>query len=218
MHRNRPNPMTIGYTVMAGVVVIPLDMTIVTVALAGLSQETGASLPVIQWVSTGYALGLAALIPAAAWAIGRFGARQVFLAAIGLFTLGSALVACSWDVGSLIAFRVLQGLAGGLVQPAAMTLLLGSAPPEERGRLMAVLGLPLLVGPVLGPVLGGWLLDTLSWRWMFLVNVPLGLIGIAAGVRNLPRSAAGPSPRLDVRGLFLLPPAMALLVSGASFA
>ncbi len=218
MQHTRPGPMTVALTVVAGIAVIPLDMTIVTVALAGLAQETGASLPVIQWVSTGYALGIAAFIPAAAWAIGRFGARQVFLAAIGLFTAGSALVASSWDVESLIAFRVLQGLAGGLVHPAAMTLVLSSAPPEERGRVMATLGLPLLVGPVLGPVLGGYLLDTLSWRWMFLINLPIGLAGIAAGLRNLPRTPPGPSPRLDVLGLCLLPPALTLLVLGASFA
>lgn len=218
MVHTRPSPTTIALTVVAGIVVIGIDITIVAVAIAQLSQDTGASLPVIQWVSTGYALGLATVIPAAAWAISKFGARQVFLAAIALFTLGSALVASSWNVESLIAFRILQGLAGGFVLPAAMTLILTSAPPEERGRLMALMGLPVFIGPVVGPILGGWLLDTLSWRWMFLINLPLGLISIAAGLRNLPRLPAGPSPRLDVRGLFLLPPAMALLVLGASFA
>ncbi|GGR58174.1 MFS transporter [Nocardioides luteus] len=210
--------MTIVLTVIAGTLMIPIDITIVAVAITRLSQETGASLPVIQWVATGYTLALATVIPAAAWTISRFGARQVFLTAIGVFTIGSGLVAASWNVESLIAFRVLQGLGGGFVMPAAMTLTLRSAPPEERGRLMALMGLPVLVGPVFGPVLGGWLLDTMSWRWMFLINLPLGLIGLALGLRNLPRLPNGPTARLDVRGLLLLPPAMALLVLGTSFA
>src|SRR5690606_14612125 len=109
---------------------------------ARLSEETGASLPVIQWVTTGYTLALAAVIPTAAWAIGRYGARRVFLTAIGLFTAASALVALSWGAPSLIGFRVLQGVGGGLVMPAAMTLVLRSTPPERRGRVMALLGLP----------------------------------------------------------------------------
>lgn len=216
--RTTPSPTTIVLTVIAGTVMIPIDITIVAVAIARLSQETGASLPVIQWVATGYTLALATVIPAAAWAISRFGARQVFLTAIGVFTIGSGLVAASWNVESLIAFRVLQGLGGGFVMPAAMTLTLRSAPPEQRGRLMALMGLPVLVGPVFGPVLGGWLLDTMSWRWMFLINLPLGLLGLFLGMRNLPRLERGPSARLDVRGLLLLPPAMALLVLGTSFA
>ncbi|MGY1739729.1 MULTISPECIES: DHA2 family efflux MFS transporter permease subunit [unclassified Blastococcus] len=214
----RPSPLTVVLTVVAGTLVISIDLTIVAVALAQLSEETGASLPVIQWVTTGYVLGLATVIPAAAWTIGRFGARTVFLGAIVLFTLGSALVAASWDVPSLIGSRVLQGLAGGFVHPAALALVLTSAPPERRGRLMALMALPVLVGPVLGPVLGGWLLDTLSWRWMFLVNLPLGVLAVAVGRRNLPRTASGPRRRLDVRGLLLLPPATALLVLGASSA
>ena len=141
----------VALTVIAGTVMIPLDVTVVAVALARLSEETGASLPVIQWVSTGYTLALATVIPSAAWAMGRYGARAVFVSAITVFTTGSLLVACAWDAGSLIGFRVVQGLGGGLVMPAAMTLALRAAPTGERGRVMALLGLPILVGPVLGP-------------------------------------------------------------------
>lgn len=212
------NGTTVALTVIAGTVMIPLDVTVVAVALTRLSEETGASLPVIQWVSTGYTLALATVIPAAAWAIGRYGARAVFLAAIGVFVGGSALVATAWDAPSLIAFRVVQGLGGGFVMPAAMTLALRSAPPADRGRVMALLGLPILVGPVLGPPLGGWLLDTLSWRWIFLVNVPIGLVALWLGRRNLPVVAGDPSARLDRTGLVLLVPAMALLVLGTSLA
>lgn len=209
---------TVALTVIAGTVMIPLDVTVVAVALARLAEETGSSLPVIQWVSTGYTLALATVIPAAAWAISRYGARSVFLAAIGVFTVGSLLVATAWDAPSLIAFRVVQGLGGGFVMPAAMTLALRAAPPADRGRVMSLLGLPILVGPVLGPPLGGWLLDTLSWRWIFLVNLPIGLVALWLGRRNLPVLPGDPGARLDRTGLLLLAPAMALLVLGTSLA
>ena len=131
---------TVVLTVIAGTVMIPLDVTIVAIALARLSQETGASLPVIQWVSPGYTLALAAVIPSAAWAIARYGARRVFLTAVAVFTVGSLLVATAWDAPSMIAFRVVQGVGGGFVMPAAMTLTLRAAAPSERGRVMALLG------------------------------------------------------------------------------
>ncbi len=213
---DRRSSTTVALTVIAGTVMIPVDVTIVAIALARLSQETGASLPVVQWVATGYTLALATAIPAAAWAIGRYGGRRVLLAALTVFTLGSVLAAASWNVESLVAFRVLQGLGGGFVMPAAMSLALRATEPSDRGRVMALLGLPILVGPVAGPVLGGWLLDTLSWRWMFLINLPIGVLAVALGLRNLPRVPGDVTSRLDRRGLLLLPPAMALLVLGAS--
>lgn len=204
------------WTVVLGAVMVPVDATIVNVAITKLAAATGASLPVIQWVSTGYALALATVLPVAAWLINRFSSRTVFLAAVAVFAAGSALVAASWNVESLIAFRVVQGLAGGVVTPAAMTLVLGSTPPAERGRAMALLGLPLMLGPILAPVLGGWLLDTVSWRWMFLINLPIGAAAIGLGMRNLPALTATPQGRLDWRGLALLPPALAALVLGTS--
>lgn len=218
MPRTQPSPLTIALTVIVGTLMIGIDMTIVNIAIPQLSHDTGAQLSVIQWVVTGYTLALALAVPATAWAINRFGARHVFLVSIGLFTVASALVASSWNVESLIVSRVLQGLGGGFVLPAAMTIVLGSTPRQERGRMMAILGLPVLVGPVLGPVLGGVLIDALSWRWMFLSNLPFGVLAIVLGLRNFPRTPATTPPKLDIRGLALLPPAMALLVLGASFA
>ena len=208
--------LTVVFTVIAGTVMIPLDVTVVAVALTRLSEETGASLPVIQWVSTGYTLAVAAGIPTAAWAIGRYGGRRVFLTALTVFTIGSGLAAISWDAPSLIAFRVLQGLGGGFVMPAAMTLTLRSAPKEQRGRMMALLGLPILVGPVFGPPLGGVLTDHLSWRWIFLVNLPIGVAAVLLGRRNLPAARGDRETVLDRRGMLLLPPAMVLLVVGTS--
>ncbi len=162
MSHTRPaSPLTVALTVIVGTVLIGIDMTIVNIAIPQLTRDTGAPLTMIQWVVTGYTLALATVMPATAWAIARFGAKRVFLVSIGLFTAGSALVAASWSAESLIAFRVVQGVGGGFVMPASMTLALAATPGEQRGRIMAVLGLPVLIGPVLGPVVGGLLLDNL---------------------------------------------------------
>jgi EmrB/QacA subfamily drug resistance transporter len=212
------HPTVVVLSVALGVTIIGIDGTIVNVALPRLSEETSATLPVVQWVATAYFLALASITPTAAWAIGRVGAKRVFLIGVGFFALASALVALSWNIESLIALRVVQGLAGGLVQPAAMTLVLTGTPPQQRGRMMALFGLPAFVGPVLGPVLGGWLLDSFSWRWMFLINVPLAVISLGVGATLFPRSPGGGTTRLDVRGLMLLPPGIALIVLGTSAA
>jgi EmrB/QacA subfamily drug resistance transporter len=199
MDHSHPSPRTttVVLTVITGTVMIPLDITIVAVALTRLSEVTGASLPVIQWIATGYTLALATVIPTAAWAIGRYGGRRVFLTALAVLVTASALVGLAWNVESMIVFRVLQGLGGGFVMPAAMTLTLRAAAPGERGRAMAMLGLPILVGPVLGPVLGGVVLDGLSWRWLFWINVPIGLVAVTLGLRNLP---AAPGDRAPICG------------------
>lgn len=212
------SPMTIVLTTVVGMLMVGIDLSIVAVAFTQLAQDTGATLPEIQWVTTGYSLALASVIPITAWAMNRFGSRNVFLLAIGVFTAASALVAASWNIESMAVFRVVQGMGGGLVMPAAMALTLSAAPQDQRGRFMAVMTLPAFVAPVFGPVLGGWLLDTLSWRWMFLVNVPVGVASVLLGARNLPRPPSGSVPRLDVRGLVILSPAMALLIWGASSA
>ncbi|MGW1055047.1 MFS transporter [Streptomyces sp. NPDC002521] len=188
---------TLAVTVIGSVMAV-LDMTIVNVAMRRLSQSFGASLQTIQWTATAYTLALAAVIPTAAWAMARLGAKRTYLTALILFTLGSLLAACAWDAGSLIAFRAVQGLGGGLLQPVGMTMVMGAADRSRLGRAMAVGGLPILVGPVAGPVLGGWLVDAASWHWIFLVNVPVGALALALGLRLLPPDAqtprTGPAP------------------------
>ncbi|XIE78596.1 MFS transporter [Streptomyces sp. SBR177] len=198
----------LAVTVLGSVMSV-LDMTIVNVALRSLSDAFQAPLTTIQWTATAYTLALAAVIPTAAWAMGRIGARRTYLTALVLFTLGSLLAALAWDAGSLIAFRAVQGLGGGLLMPVGMTMVMRAADPARMGRAMAVGGLPILVGPVIGPTLGGWLVDAASWHWIFLVNLPLGALALALAVRLLrpdaPR-AGDPAPRLDVPGLLMLSP------------
>ena len=211
-----PRSMTIALVLVLGSVMAALDMTVVNVAIARLSADLDAPLASIQWVSTGYSLALGAVIPLSAWAIGRFGAKRLYMTAIGLFATGSMLAGASWNIESLVTFRVVQGLAGGLVMPVGMAILIRAAEPERLGRLMSTLGLAILVGPLAGPVLGGWLIDQLSWRWMFYINLPIGIVVIALVARIFP--ADGPrDPRpLDVPGALLLSPGLAALIYGVT--
>ncbi|MGW2031578.1 DHA2 family efflux MFS transporter permease subunit [Streptomyces sp. NPDC001811] len=204
--------------VVLGTTMSVLDMTIVNVALRHLSESFGAPLETIQWTATAYTLALAAVIPAAAWAMGCVGAKRTYITALALFTLGSLLAACAWDAGSLIAFRVVQGLGGGLLQPVGMAMGMRVADRARLGRAMGLLGLPILIGPVAGPVLGGRLLDAASWHWIFLINLPVGALALVLAARLLPRDApegrGRDLPRLDVPGLLMLSPGLALLLYG----
>ncbi|MGW5394733.1 DHA2 family efflux MFS transporter permease subunit [Streptomyces sp. NPDC003952] len=203
--------------VIVGSVMSVLDMTIVNVALHRLSEAFHAPLATIQWAASAYTLALAAVIPASAWAMGRFGAKRTYLGALTLFSLGSLLAACAWSAGSLIAFRAVQGLGGGLLMPVGMAMVMRTADPARLGRVMALLGLPIIVGPVAGPVLGGWLVDSASWQWIFLVNLPVGAVALLLAAKLLRPDAPGdPSaaPRLDAPGLLMLSPGLALLLYG----
>jgi EmrB/QacA subfamily drug resistance transporter len=207
-------------TVIAAVVVIGaimsiLDTTIVNVALETLGRDLHASLDDVQWVATGYLLALAVVIPLTGWASERFGARRIWLTSVVLFVAGSVLCGLSWNLPSLIGFRVLQGIGGGMVMPVGMIMLTQAAGPSRVGRVMSVIGVPMLMGPVLGPVLGGLIVDNLSWRWIFFVNVPVGILGVAMGLRWLPRGRPAEHPgRLDALGLALLSPGLGLAVFG----
>ncbi|GAA3031490.1 MFS transporter [Kitasatospora albolonga] len=206
--------------VITGSVMSVLDITIVNVALRSLTTALAAPLETVQWTATAYTLALAAVVPTAAWAMGRIGAKRSYLTALALFTLGSLLAACAWSAGSLIAFRAVQGLGGGLLMPVGMTMVMRAADRNRLGRAMALSGLPVLIGPVLGPVLGGWLLDVADWRWIFLVNLPVGALALTLAALLLrpdaPASAASSevAPRLDLPGLLTLPPGLALLLYG----
>ncbi|MFC9294417.1 DHA2 family efflux MFS transporter permease subunit [Streptomyces sp. NPDC057011] len=204
--------------VIIGSVMSVLDMTIVNVALRRLSEAFQAPLETIQWAATAYTLALAAVIPTAAWAMARIGAKRTYLTALVLFTLGSLLAAAAWDAGTLIAFRAVQGLGGGLLMPVGMTMVMRAADRERLGRAMALSGLPIIIGPVIGPALGGWLVDTASWRWIFLVNLPMGALALGLAAKLLrpdaPRGTGAPAPRLDVPGLLMLSPGLALLLFG----
>ncbi|WP_280194654.1 DHA2 family efflux MFS transporter permease subunit [Nocardia farcinica] len=205
-------PMTVALVLMVGSIMATLDQTIVNVAVNRLSADFDVPLATVQWVTTGYALALGAVVPASAWAMGRFGAKRLYLTAVVAFALGSLLAGLAWNIGSLIAFRVAQGVGGGLLMPVGMTILVRAATPERLGRLMSTLGLAILVGPLAGPVLGGYLIDEVSWRWMFLVNVPVAALVLVLASRVFPADLPEPRRRLDVVGLLLMSPGLALVI------
>src|SRR5215204_2973344 len=206
--------LAIASVVVLGAIMSILDTTVVNVAINTLSRDFSTDLATIQWIVTGYTLALATVIPVTGWAADRFGTKRLYMLSIGLFLAGSALSGAAWSAESLIAFLVLQGLGGGMLMPAGMTILTRAAGPQRIGRVMAIIGVPMLLGPILGPILGGWLVDAASWRWIFFINLPIGIAALIASQRILARDVPQPGHRLDWLGLGLLSPGLALLIYG----
>jgi EmrB/QacA subfamily drug resistance transporter len=218
--RLSPEIVRVAIVVVVGAIMSILDTTIVNVALETLSRDLHAPLSTIQWVATAYLLALATVIPVTGWAAERFGPRRVWMTVVTGFVATSALCGAAWSAESLIAFRALQGLAGGMIMPIGMITLAQAAGPQRVGRVMSVVGVPMLLGPALGPAIGGLIVTHLSWRWIFYVNLPIGLLGLALASRLLPAARAqgrheGPG-HLDWRGLLMLSPGLALVVFGLS--
>src|SRR3954468_19508866 len=207
----------VAAVVIVGVIMSVLDMTIVNVALETLSRELHSGLNTIQWVTTAYLLAVAVVIPLTGWATERFGSKQVWMTCVLLFGIGSALCGLAWSAGSLIFFRVLQGIGGGMIMPVGMSVMAQTAGPKRIGRVMSVVGVPMLLGPILGPVLGGLIVDNASWRWIFYVTTPIvfAALGLAWKVldRDQGRADAG---RLDWTGFALLSPGLGGIVFGLS--
>jgi EmrB/QacA subfamily drug resistance transporter len=209
-----PRLLRIAAVVILGTFMSILDTTIVNVAIRDLSKSFSAPLATMQWISTGYMLALATVIPLTGWAADRFGTKRLYMASIGMFLLGSALSGAAWSAGSLIVFRVLQGLGGGMIMPAGMTILTHAAGPKRMGRVMGIVGVPMLLAPIVGPILGGWLVDDVSWRWIFFVNLPIGAIALFAAMRVFERDDPKPHHALDWPGLLMLSPGLAIFVYG----
>ncbi len=210
--------MALTALIVGGIAAV-LDSTMVTLAIHTLVVKLHSSDGTIQWVTTGYLLAMAVAIPTTGWAEARWGGRRVWMVALLLFVLGSILSALSWNDTSLIGFRILQGFAAGLIMPLIQTLAVRAAGGHPSSRLMATVSLPIALGPIFGPVIGGVILNWLSWRWLFLVNVPVIAVGLVLAWRFLPADRCGPDaarPRLDLIGLALLAPALATILLGLS--
>ncbi|BCB77507.1 MFS transporter [Phytohabitans flavus] len=206
----------IAGVVVLGAIMSILDITVVSVALPTFQREFDATYAEVAWTMTGYTLALATVIPLSGWAADRFGTKRLYMLAVLLFTLGSALCATADSITQLIGYRVLQGLGGGMLMPLGMTIMTRAAGPARIGRLMAVLGIPMLLGPIGGPILGGWLIDAASWHWIFLINVPIGAIAVVYAYFALPKDAAEPSESFDFLGMLMLSPGLALFLYGLS--
>jgi EmrB/QacA subfamily drug resistance transporter len=204
--------------IVGGIAAI-LDSTMVTLALHTLTVTLHSADGTIQWVTTGYLLAMAVAIPVTGWAESRWGGKRLWMAALVLFVAGSVLCALAWNDVSLIGFRVLQGFAAGLIFPLMQTLGVRAAGGRASSSLIAAVSLPLALGPILGPVIGGVILNWLSWRWLFLVNVPVIAVGLVLAWRLLPADRPVPGARrarLDVTGLALLASALAAILLGLS--
>jgi EmrB/QacA subfamily drug resistance transporter len=211
----------IAGVVVLGAIMSILDITVVNVALPTFQTTFGSvghplAYSTVAWTVTGYTLALATVIPITGWAADRFGTKRLYMTALALFTIGSALCAMASSIGMLIGFRVLQGLGGGMLMPLGMTIMTKAAGPKRMGRLMAILGVPMLLGPILGPILGGWLIDTASWHWIFLINVPIGVIALVYALAALPKDSPHPSESFDFLGMLMMSPGLALFLYGVS--
>jgi EmrB/QacA subfamily drug resistance transporter len=207
--------------VVLGAIMSILDITVVNVALptfqtAFANGGEPLSYATVAWTVTAYTLALATVIPLTGWAADRFGTKRLYMLALTLFVAGSVLCAMAGSIGQLIGFRALQGLGGGMLMPLGMTIMTKAAGPKRMGRLMAILGIPMLLGPIGGPILGGWLIDHHSWHWIFLINLPIGVIALAYAAWALPKDTPHPSETFDWIGMLLLSPGLAAFLYGIS--
>ena len=198
-----------------GSLVPQLSTTIVGVSLPTLAVDLKTTVGTVQWVLSGYLLALALMLPLTGWLVDRIGVKRLYLLCSAVFTMTSALCGLAWDTGSLIGFRVLQGMAGGLLAPMAQ-MMVARVAGKQMARLMGFVSVPVLLGPMLGPVLAGLILQYSSWRWLFFLNIPLGVLALVLALVFLPDDNQELHPRsFDLKGFVLLSPAMVLLVYGA---
>ena len=216
-----PDDLDAGLLKIAGVCVLAavmaaLDTSVVSVAQRSFITEFHTTQAVVAWTMTGNTLALATVIPLTGWAADRFGTRGLFMGSALAFTLGSLLCAMAPNITLLIAFRVVQGLGGGMLMPLVFIILTREAGPKRLGRLMAVLGIPMLLGPMGGPILSGWLIESFGWAWIFLINIPIGALAFTLAAVVFKKDKAHPSETFDFIGMLLLSPGLALFLFGGS--
>ena len=201
---------------IAGSFMTVVDTTIVNVALNTLARSFHTTFATIQWVSTSYLLALATVLPVTRWFFDRFGARRSWMVSSTLFLAGSLLCGMAWSAPSLICFRVLQGIGGGMMAPISQTILVRQSGPERLGRVMSIVGIPSFLAPVVGPVIGGVLISVVSWRFIFFVNIPIGIYALARAYRVLEPGDTAGAKHFDLTGLLLLSPGLPLLIYAIS--
>jgi EmrB/QacA subfamily drug resistance transporter len=215
-----PKVVKTALILIVGAMAVIFDTTIVSVALHTLALEMHTSVSTIQWVTTGYLLALGIAVPLSTWGLQRLGGKRLWMFSLAVFLVGSAGSSLAWNVGSLIGWRVVQGLGGGLMLPVMTTLIFQAAGGKSLGRLVTWVAMPALLGPVLGPLIGGAILTHLSWRFMFWVNVPFCVVGLLLAWRYMTADApakaapAAPRPRLDIPGLLLITPGTSVVLLG----
>jgi EmrB/QacA subfamily drug resistance transporter len=185
---------------IVGMFMSVLDISIINVAIPTMQLDFGATTDQIQWVENGYSLALGVVVPVSAWMAAKFGPGRVYNLSLLGFAAGSALCGLAWDLNSIVAFRVLQALPGGVLPVVTLTILYKIVPPEKIGAAMGMYGLGIIVAPAVGPTLGGYLVEYVDWRLIFFINVPVGILGVIAAVMLLPRFGPTPVGRFDLLG------------------
>src|SRR4029078_772217 len=172
------NPWLIAISVMLATFMEVLDTSVANVALPHIAGSLAASTEESTWVLTSYLISNAIILPISGWLGSHFGRKRLLLSCIILFTVSSALCGAAFSLGFLVVARVLQGVGGGALQPISQAILLESFPPAKRGDAMALFGPAVVVAPIIGPTLGGWITDNYSWRWVFYINLPVGMMSL----------------------------------------
>jgi EmrB/QacA subfamily drug resistance transporter len=211
------NPeVVVGVVFVSSLFMTIMDVTVVNVAIPTIAREFHAPISSVQWVATGYLLSLAMWIPASGWIGDRFGTKRVLLGAIGIFIVGSACCAAADNMTELTAARVFQGVGGGMMQPVGMALLFRTFPPSRRAKASQILIIPTAIAPAVGPIVGGFLVQHASWRWVFLINLPLGALAVGFGALFLRAQPESPAGRFDLPGFLLGGPGLAILLYGVT--
>ena len=206
----------VGIVFLLGLFMELLDMTVVNVAIPTLQRDFNAQLAGIEWVVTGYLLGLAVFIPVAGFLADRFGSKRVFMLALAVFSGASLGAGFAWSLESLIVFRLIQGVGGGMLTPVGTAMVFRAFPRDRRAIASAFVAVPAALAPALGPVLGAYLVEYQTWHWIFLLNVPLGILGLFLGWRWLHEDRVHPNHRFDGRGFVLSSMGFGLLLFGLS--
>lgn len=206
----------ITVTCMMLPLMVTLDTTVVNVAQRTFIEEFSSTQAVVAWASTGYTLALAAVIPLTGWLANRLGTKRLLMASVLMFTAGSLLCALASNIALLVAFRAVQGFGGGMLLPLQLIILARAAGPARLGRVMTISMITVLLAPIVGPILGGWLIDSFGWQWIFLINLPIGVVTLLLAGLTLPQDDSLPAESLDVIGMALLSPGLVLLLYGVS--
>jgi len=193
-------------TVMLPTLMVIIDTSVVNVSLDHIRGSLSAGIDESTWSITSYLAANAVVIPMAGWLSRLFGRKRILMLSVALFTLSSLLCGFAWSIQSLVVFRVLQGIAGGSLQPISQAILLETFPPSQHGTAMAIYGVGIMFGPIIGPFLGGWITDNWSWHWIFFVNIPVGLISILMSLIFIidPSYVKGMKMKIDYWGLAFL--------------
>lgn len=207
--------MNIAWILVLGAIMPLLDSTMVNIAIKHLSNDFSIGLDLIQWVITGYVLAMAISVPLIGWAVQRFDGKWLMIDANILFLVASIASGLSWSINSLIIFRTVQGISAGFIMTLVSTLAIEVAGRERLGRVMSTVGIPIILGPILGPVIGAVIVQFLSWRYIFFVNIPIGIIAITLMILKLPNfTPANIKAKFDFIGIILLGASSATLIYG----